>query len=60
MAPILPNRAVLGALLLGLAACDVPNFQGPQLQEPPKGFLLQPDSRAARSMFQHLPDLPWI
>ena len=57
MAPILPNRAVLGALLLGLAACDVPNFQGPQLQEPPKGFLLQPDSRAARSMFQHLPEV---
>ena len=58
MAPILPNRAALGVLLLvGLAACDVPNFQGPQLQEPPQGFLLQPDSRAARSMFAHLPEV---
>jgi hypothetical protein len=57
MVPILPNRAALGVLLLvGLAACDVPNFQGPQLQEPPQGFLLQSDSRAARSMFAHLPE----
>lgn len=58
MAPILPNRGALGVLLLvGLAACDVPNFQGPQLQEPPRGFVLQPDSRAPRSMFQHLPEV---
>jgi len=58
MATILPNRAALGALLLvGLAACEVPSFQGPQLQEPPQGFLLQPDSRAARSMFAYLPEV---
>jgi len=58
MALILPNRAAVAVLLLvGLAACDVPNFQGPQLQEPPQGFLLQPDSRASRSMFAHLPEI---
>jgi hypothetical protein len=59
MAPILPKPAALGALLLlgSLAACDVPNFEGPQLQDPPQGFLLQPDSRASRSMFAHLPEV---
>jgi hypothetical protein len=31
-------------LALALGACDVPNFEGPQLQEPPPGFLLVQDS----------------
>jgi len=58
MRTILPNRPALCVLLLvGLAACEVPNFEGPQLQEPPQGFLLQPDSRAARSMFAYLPEI---
>jgi hypothetical protein len=42
-------------LLAALGACDVPNFDGPQLQEPPQGFLLQPDPTTARSVFTELP-----
>jgi hypothetical protein len=36
-----------------LAACNAPNFEGPQIQSPPRGFLLAPDSRLERRMFQH-------
>lgn len=37
-----------------LAACNVPNFEGPQIQEPPQGFLLVPDSYQQRRLFpQH-------
>jgi hypothetical protein len=34
-----------------LVACDVPNFEGPQIQEPPQGFLLAPDSYQQRRLF---------
>jgi len=39
------------AAMLALAACDVPNFEGPQIQEPPQGFLLAPDSHQQRRLF---------
>lgn len=56
-APNLPMSATQWMLLLlaGLAACEVPNFAGPQLQDPPRGYLLQPNPDAPRSMFAYLP-----
>ena len=40
--------------LIALCACNVPNFEGPQIQEPPQGFLLVPDSYQQRRIFpQH-------
>jgi len=40
------------ALAAGLlAACEVPNFEGPQIQEPPQGFLLAPESYQQRRLF---------
>lgn len=58
-APTVRGSIAVAALVLtsALAACDVPNFEGPQLQDPPQGFLLQPDSRAERAMFGHLPEV---
>ena len=52
-AMILPARVKLGLLLMlcGLAACEAPAFEGPQLQIPPEGFLLKPETRAQRTMF---------
>lgn len=49
--------AIVGllALLSGVAACDVPNFEGPQLQDPPQGFLLRPNPEAAHSFLAYLP-----
>lgn len=48
--------AVLGTLLVTVAACDVPRFQGPEIQEPPPGFLRQPDTPAKRDLFpEHEP-----
>jgi hypothetical protein len=48
-----PSRGTLAALLLValLSACNVPNFEGPQIQEPPTGFLLVPDSYPPRRLF---------
>jgi hypothetical protein len=34
-----------------LFACDVPTFEGPQIQQPPRGFLLVPDSYQQRRLF---------
>ncbi|MBM4184329.1 MAG: hypothetical protein FJ207_08895 [Gemmatimonadetes bacterium] len=39
------------ALAAGVSACDVPNFEGPQIQDPPQGFLLAPDSYQQRRLF---------
>lgn len=56
-APTLPRSAAVGllALLSGVAACSVPNFEGPQLQDPPQGFLLQPNLEAPHNLFGYLP-----
>ncbi|HIF24370.1 MAG TPA: hypothetical protein EYQ27_21290 [Gemmatimonadetes bacterium] len=32
-----PQRLIVLALLLGPAACDIPGFDGPQVQGPPPG-----------------------
>jgi hypothetical protein len=47
----------LGTLLClaALSACDMPSYEGPQLQEPPRGFILHPDSYGPWPMFGHLP-----
>ena len=45
---------LLGVLAVALGGCDVPRFEGPQLQEPPQGFLLVRDSYQQRRLFpQH-------
>lgn len=38
-------------LLLAVAGCELPRFQGPQIQNPPRGFLLQSDAYQQRRMF---------
>jgi len=50
------RRALAAALvtLLSSAGCTVPNFEGPQIQEPPIGFLLQAESVQQRRMFPEL------
>lgn len=42
------------AVIIGLtlAACHSPQFDGPQIQEPPAGFLFDPVARQNRNMFQ--------
>jgi hypothetical protein len=45
--------AITMALLL-LVGCEIPNFEGPQIQNAPQGFLKQPDVYMQRRMF---PDL---
>ena len=38
-------------LLLNLTGCEVPNFEGAQIQNPPRRFMLQNDSYQQRRMF---------
>ena len=45
----IPSLAAL--LLLTLSSCQVPNFEGPQIQDPPRRFFLQEDSYQGRRMF---------
>jgi hypothetical protein len=40
--------------LIVLAGCELPNFKGPQIQDPPQGFLKQPDVYMQRRMFPEL------
>jgi len=51
------SKSAIGllVLLVGAASCEVPSFRGPQLQDPPQGFLLQPNPAAPHGMFAHLP-----
>jgi len=48
------RRLLLAALLpalLATSACEIPRFEGPQIQSPPPGFLLQPEGYLQRRMF---------
>jgi len=46
------SRAVSCAVLVAVtAACEVPNFRGPQVQEPPTGYAPRADADQARRMF---------
>ena len=47
-------RAVLLMALVPLSACTLPRFEGPQIQNPPAGFLIQDETFLQRRMF---PDL---
>ena len=47
-------RWALATLLIVLAGCEIPNFEGPQIQDVPRGFLKAPNSTLQRRMF---PDL---
>lgn len=46
-----PIRAALLATLTTTAACELPRFEGPQIQSPPVGFLLQNETYLQRPMF---------
>lgn len=51
-APRTRSTALLTALGAGLlAACNVPNFQGPQIQNPPPAFTLNREATQDRRMF---------
>ena len=47
-------RTALLATLVPVSACTIPRFEGPQIQNPPAGFLMQNESYLQRRMF---PDL---
>jgi len=38
-------------MALAMFGCQLPNFPGPQLQEPPRGFFREPDAGQERRMF---------
>lgn len=38
-------------LLLPLLGCELPNYKGPQIQEPPSGFFLNPEAVLDRELF---------
>lgn len=46
-----PQRLIVLALLLGPAACDIPGFDGPQVQGPPPVFYMQPEAYQQRRLF---------
>lgn len=43
--------AALVTLLVTAVACEVPRFEGPQIQDPPPGFRLQAESHPGGSLF---------
>lgn len=45
------TRFTLAVLVVAILGCDVPRFQGPEIQEPPAGFLRQRDTPATRDLF---------
>lgn len=45
------SYAALATLLIVSAGCEVPRFEGPQIQQPPPGFTLQPESYPQRRTF---------
>lgn len=45
------NRALAISLLAATASCQVPRFEGPQIQDPPDGFLIQDESFLVRRAF---------
>ncbi|MDH3270611.1 MAG: hypothetical protein OEN56_04720 [Gemmatimonadota bacterium] len=48
------SRRAASALTVAVvvaSGCQIPRFDGPQIQEPPPGFLLQPDTYAQRRTF---------
>ena len=46
------QRLIVLTLLLGVAACDVPAFEGPQIQSPPPAFFIQNEAYQNRRMFR--------
>ena len=51
------DRRVRWGLVIALTmggSCTVPQFKGPELQEPPDGFFMQPESYSERRMFPEL------
>jgi hypothetical protein len=55
------GTAVLAGVALG--ACDVPTFEGPQLQDPPQGFLMVEGSAPVRQLVTGYPSVfraAWI
>ncbi len=55
MPPLRVPRAASVALLCALLACDMPRFEGAQIQGPPPGFTLQPDTYQDRRLLEDRP-----
>ncbi len=49
--PAFGARWLLGLALLTLAGCELPNYKGPQIQEPPTGFFINPEAVLDRELF---------
>jgi hypothetical protein len=43
--------AVLAGTLVSAYACQMPRFQGPQIQSPPSNFIIAPDNQHAQTLF---------
>ncbi len=48
------RTALLLTAVATVSACSIPEFQGPQIQDPPNGFTMNPETALQRRMF---PDL---
>jgi hypothetical protein len=57
IAPRLTRSAFAVLIVVGTLACDIPNFQGPQVQNVPPGFSMNPETNLERRM---MPDLEVI
>ncbi len=55
MPPLRVPSAASLVLVCALAACEMPRFEGPQIQGPPPGFTLQPDTRLDRVLLGDRP-----
>lgn len=47
----MPVHLLVLAALVPAAGCTLPNFEGPQIQNPPPAFTMNPETRQARPMF---------
>ena len=52
IAPRLSIGACAFFLAIGTLACEVPNFQGPQIQNPPVGFTMRPETDLEQGMMR--------
>lgn len=50
-------QTLILVLLTGLGACSTPRFEGPQIQEPPAGFLYDANAYQGRNVFPEREEL---
>jgi len=54
IAPRFGRSACAFFIVIGTLACEVPNFQGPQVQTPPQGFTMNPETALNGGMMPEL------